>query len=108
MTEFEINQLDVATRDPAARVERLRSFGTKLYRKIFNEEVEKLWQEAKDRSGFVVACIRIAPEAVGLEALPWETMFDGEEFIAAGAKTGMSRLALDIAPQDELAPVPCL
>jgi tetratricopeptide (TPR) repeat protein len=106
MTEFEINQLDVAASDPEARVERLRSFGTKLYRKIFNEEVERRWQEAKDSSSFLVGCIRIAPEAAGLEALPWETMFDGEEFIAVGAKTGMSRLPLDIPPQNELAPVP--
>jgi tetratricopeptide (TPR) repeat protein len=106
MTEFEINQLDVSAKDPAARVERLQSFGAKLYGKVFSTEVEKLWQEAKDRSGFLVACIRIAPEAIGLEALPWEAMFDGEEFIAAGAKTGMSRLPLDIPPQDEISPVP--
>jgi hypothetical protein len=106
MTEFEVNQLDVAARDPAVRIERLKAYGAKLYSKIFGAEVEKLWQEAKARSGFLVACIRIAQEAVGLEALPWETMFDGEEFIAAGAKTGMSRLPLDIPPQDELAPAP--
>ena len=106
MTEFEINQLDVAVREPAARVERLRSFGAKLYRKVFSAEVEKLWQESKDGGSFLVACIRIAPEAVGLEVVPWETMFDGEEFIAAGAKTGMSRLPLDILPKDEMSPVP--
>jgi tetratricopeptide (TPR) repeat protein len=106
MIEFEINQLDVATRNPEARVDRLKAYGAKLYGKVFVAEVEKAWLEAKDGSGFLVACIRIAPEAVGLEALPWETMFDGEEFIAAGAKTGMSRLPLDIPPQDELAAVP--
>jgi tetratricopeptide (TPR) repeat protein len=106
MTEFEVNQLDVAARDPAVRIERLKAYGAKLYSEIFGAEVEKLWQEAKARSGFLVACIRIAPEAVGLEALPWETMFDGEEFIAAGARSGMSRLPLDIPAQDGLDPVP--
>lgn len=37
--------------------------------------------------------------------MPWETLFEGAEFIAAGAKTGMSRLPLDIAPQPSCAPI---
>ncbi|MFC1544916.1 tetratricopeptide repeat protein [Gemmatimonadota bacterium] len=38
--------------------------------------------------------------------LPWETLFDGEEFLAAGAKTSLSRLPLDIDPIADLPAVP--
>jgi hypothetical protein len=69
-------------------------------------EVQQIWQQYKDRTDFLTLCLRIAPKAAGLEALPWETLFDGEEFLAAGAKTGMSRLPLDIPPQADLPSLP--
>ena len=106
MNEFEFNQLDHDPRDPLGRIERIREFGQRLYRKLFNADVERVWKQQKASSDFLVLCLRIAPEAAGLESVPWETLFDGREFIAAGATTGMSRLPLDIDPQDDLLPVP--
>ncbi|HYL98900.1 MAG TPA: tetratricopeptide repeat protein [Blastocatellia bacterium] len=104
MTEFQLNELDFDAREPEKRLERLKSRGKKLYEKLFAPDVERIWNERKDASQFLVLCLRIAREAEGLEALPWETLYDPaeEEFIAAGAKTGMSRLPLDIEPQDGL------
>ncbi|HEY0073477.1 MAG TPA: tetratricopeptide repeat protein [Abditibacteriaceae bacterium] len=56
--------------------------------------------EHKQSNEFVVLCLRIAADANELEAIPWETLFDGEEFIAAGTRTTLSRLPLDVQPQD--------
>lgn len=107
LTGYEISGLDFDTRDPAARLERIKKFGGKLYQELFSPEIQKIWQRYKETSDFLILCLRIAPDpaTVGLEAIPWETLFDGEEFLAAGAKTGMSRLPLDIAPQDDCPPI---
>jgi CHAT domain len=106
MIEFELRGLDFDVKDPLGRIERLRAFGSRLYQKLFTSEVRCVWQEYKDRSDFLVLCLRIAPEASGLEALPWETLFDGEEYLAAGAKTVLSRLPLDVQPQKDLPAIP--
>ncbi len=102
LTEFTLKDLEPDFKDAAARVNRLEQFGRSLYKKLFNEDIERVWKEHKAASEFLVLCLRIAPEARGLEALPWETLYDGEEFIAAGGKTGLTRLPLDLAPQDNL------
>ncbi|HKV40593.1 MAG TPA: CHAT domain-containing protein [Blastocatellia bacterium] len=102
MTEFRINQLDYGVGDPVERLGRLTEFGQSLYKKLFSPEIERVWCELNESNSFLVLCLRIDPQAVGLEALPWETLFDGEEFIAAGAMTGLSRLPLDIAPPPDL------
>lgn len=106
MTDFEIRQLAPSDKDPQGRLERLKAFGSKLHDKLFSPEIQKIWQEYKKKSDFLVLCVRIDPEASGLESLPWETLYDGEEFIAAGGKTGLSRLPLDVEIQDDLPPIP--
>ncbi|UCH97581.1 MAG: CHAT domain-containing protein, partial [Candidatus Aminicenantes bacterium] len=106
MTDFEISSLDSKPKTPYERLERRRAFGNKLYRKLFTPEIEKTWQKYKEKSDFQVLCLRIAPEAEKLEVLPWETLYDSEEFIAAGARTGMTRLPLDILRQKDLPPLP--
>ncbi len=106
MTPFEMSRLDVDAKDPAGRYSRLQDYGYKLYQKLFTPEMQTLWQQHKRATDFLTLCLRIAPEAAGLEALPWETLHDGEEFLAAGAKTGMSRLPRDIAPQENLPSLP--
>ena len=106
MTEFEIKRLEPDAKDPHGRIERLKAFGTKLHEKLFTPDVLKLWHDYKDKSDFLGLCLRLAPAASKLEALPWETLFDGEEFLAAGAKTGLSRLPLDISIQNELPSLP--
>ncbi|HEY0003856.1 MAG TPA: tetratricopeptide repeat protein [Pyrinomonadaceae bacterium] len=103
---LESKQLDFDARDPAGRVGRLREFGRRLYQKIFTPEIERIWKEQKQRNEFFVLCIRIAVEANELEAIAWETLFDGEEFIAAGKRTTLSRLPLDVQPQGALPAVP--
>jgi CHAT domain-containing protein/tetratricopeptide (TPR) repeat protein len=102
----ELKRLDFDTKDPAGRVERLREFGRKLYQQIFTPDIARIWSEHKQSNEFLVLCIRIATEANELEAVPWETLFDGEEFIAAGTKTTSTRLPLDIQPQAQLPAVP--
>ncbi|MDT5122877.1 MAG: hypothetical protein QOC96_2359 [Acidobacteriota bacterium] len=102
----ELKRLDFDTKDPAGRVERLREFGRKLHQQIFTPEVARIWSEHKRSNEFVVLCIRIETNANELEAIAWETLFDGEEFIAAGTKTTITRLPLDIQPQAALPAVP--
>jgi len=107
MTDFELSRLDNAPKNPYEHIERRKAFGNKLYRKLFTPDIEKTWQEYKEKSDFLVLCIRIAPGpgAGKLEILPWETLYDGTEFIAAGARTGLTRLPLDISPQNDLPPL---
>ena len=103
---MELTQLDFDTRDPAGRVERLREFGRKLYQKIFTPEIESVWSKHKQENEFLVLCIRIAADANELESIAWETLFDGEEFVAAGTRTTITRLPLDVPPQAALPAVP--
>jgi len=98
MTDFQVSQLDPVHPDqPEEIFQRRQDFGVKLYEKLFVPEVEKVWQEYKEANDFLVLCLRIAREAEKLEVLPWETLYDGREFIAAGSRTGLVRLPLDIA-----------
>lgn len=106
MTDFEISRLDAKPKTQYERLERRKAFGSKLYQKLFTSEIEKTWQEYKEKSDFLVLYLRIAPEAEKSEVLPWETLYDSTEFIAAGARTGMTRLPLDISPQKDLSPLP--
>jgi tetratricopeptide (TPR) repeat protein len=95
----ELRRLDFDPRDPAARVERLRDFGARLHQQIFTSEIARIWSEHKQSHEFLVLCIRIDDDASELEAIAWETLFDGDEFIAAGARTTLSRLPLQVQPQ---------
>jgi CHAT domain-containing protein len=98
--------LDFDAGDPAGRVARLREFGTKLHQQIFTPEVARVWSEHKRSHEFLILCIRIEADANELEAIAWETLFDGAEFIAAGRKTTLSRLPLEIHTQAALPAVP--
>ncbi|MBN1902481.1 CHAT domain-containing protein, partial [Candidatus Sumerlaeota bacterium] len=104
LTEFEVSQLD--RRNPEERLNRMKEFGGKLYQKIFTEDVEKIWRDYKEKSDFLTLCIRISRDAEKLEILPWETLFDGEEFISAGVKTSLTRLPLDIKPKTDFPEIP--
>src|SRR6201988_3740805 len=106
LSSFELRQLDFDDKQPEQRVERLRAYGQRLYQAVFTPDVERLWQEQKQANEFLALCIRISPEANLLETIPWETLFDGEEYIAAGARTTLTRLPLDVAPQSNLEAVP--
>jgi len=106
LTEFAISRLDVDSKDPSERYDRLKAFGGKLYRILFTPEVARVWQQYKVRGDFLALCLRIASEADKLEALPWETLYDGREFIAAGAMTSLSRLPHGIPPSSDSQPVP--
>jgi tetratricopeptide (TPR) repeat protein len=98
LAQFEISRLDFNLRDPLGRLERLQDFGRKLYQRLFTAEVERLWREHRDHSDLLTLCLRIHDDAKRLEAVPWEALYDGAEFIAAGAKTTVTRLPLGIAP----------
>jgi tetratricopeptide (TPR) repeat protein len=106
LTEYEITRLDFDGRNPQARLDRLHAFGLNLYRTIFSQSIEEIWRQRRESDEFLTLCVRIDESARGLEALPWETLHDGEEFLAAGAKTGLSRLPIDIQPREKLDPVP--
>lgn len=100
MAGFELERLDYDRRNPHGRLELLRAYGTRLYEKLFaSPDVRRTWQEYRERSGFLVLCVRIHDDAAGLEALPWETLHDGAEFIAGGATTEITRLPLKVRPQ---------
>ncbi len=105
MTEYEIRRLDADSKDPSSRFERMKAFGQKLYAKVFTSQVQEVWREYKEKGDFLSLCLRIAPGAVGLEALPWEALHDGKEFLCAGARTSLFRLPLDIPAIDDLPPV---
>jgi hypothetical protein len=85
ITQFEINRLEPDEKDPSARLDRIRDFGGKLYKKLFTPDVQKLWAGFVRKADFLVLCLRIDPQASELETLPWETLYNGEEFLAAGA-----------------------
>ena len=99
-------QTRINPRDPLGRLERLQAFGRKLYQKLFTAEVEQIWRQQRDGSNFLTLCVRIHDDAKRLEAVPWEALHDGAEFIAAGAKTTVTRLPLGIAPAAELPAIP--
>lgn len=96
ITDFEIRRLVVDRRDSYSRLERLEEFGRKLHNMLFCDKIKELWQKYKTEAEFLELCLRIAPEADDLETLPWETLYDGQEYLAAGTKTGLSRLPTDI------------
>ena len=106
LAQFEISRLDFNPRDPLGRLERLRDFGRKLYQKLFTTEIEQLWRQQRDSGDFLTLCLRIHDNAKRLEAVPWEALHDGAEFIAAGAKTTITRLPLGIAPPADLPAIP--
>jgi len=106
LSESVTKKLDFDARDPAGRVASLREFGTKLHQQIFTPEVARVWSEHKRSHEFLILCVRIEAEANELEAIAWETLFDGEEFIAAGRNTTLSRLPLEIHTQAALPAVP--
>src|ERR1700686_3547193 len=105
LTDFSVDRLNASTKDAAERFDELRKIGEELYQKVFPPTVEHVWSEYKQRSKFLILCMRFDEEARRLDVLPWETLHDGQEFIAAGANTTFTRLPLDIAPQDEMPPV---
>ena len=106
VTRFEINQLEPDSKDPHGRLERLQAFGKKLHDQLFSSEIQEVWQQFKEAGDFLVLCIRLDPKVQELAALPWETLFDGEEYLAAGPRTSLTRLPLDVPAQSDLPPIP--
>ncbi|HKP81173.1 MAG TPA: CHAT domain-containing protein [Pyrinomonadaceae bacterium] len=106
LSTFDLGQLDFDAKDPAARLDRITAFGSRLYQKVFTADVARVWSEHKEASEFSVLCIRIASDASELESIPWETLFDGEDFIATGARSTVSRLPRDVQPLSVLPAVP--
>jgi CHAT domain-containing protein len=102
LTDFSVDRLNASTKDAAERFDELQKLGRELYQKLFPPAIEQVWREYKQRSEFLIFCLRFAEGAKKLEVLPWETLHDGAEFIAAGAKTTLVRLPLDVAPPGEL------
>jgi tetratricopeptide (TPR) repeat protein len=99
MTGFELERLDYDRRNSRGRVEQLRAYGARLYEKLFaSPDVRRVWQEYRERSNFLVLRMRIHDNAAGLEALPWETLYDGEDFIAGGTTTEITRSPLNVEP----------
>ncbi|MCP4693515.1 MAG: CHAT domain-containing protein, partial [Desulfobacterales bacterium] len=93
-------------RDSRERIDKAREAGVALYRKVFTPEIERSFREYRKKSDHLTIRIRIAREAEALEAAPWETMHDGEAFLAADARTGIVRLPLDIEPRGDLPALP--
>ncbi len=106
LTDFSVDRLNASTKDPAERFDELQKLGRELYQKLFPPAVEQVWHEYKQRSEFLILCLRFAEGTTKLEVLPWETLHDGAEFIATGAKTTLTRLPLDVTPPDEQPPIP--
>ncbi|MBI3422479.1 MAG: CHAT domain-containing protein [Acidobacteria bacterium] len=106
LAQVEISRLDFNPRDPLGRLERLQAFGQKLYQKLFPAEIERLWQAQRERADLLTLRVRIHADAKRLEAVPWEALHDGTEFLAAGAKTTLTRLPLGIDPITDLPAIP--
>lgn len=106
LTDFSVDRLNASTKDAAERFDELQKLGQELYQKLFPSTVEQVWNKYKQRNEFLILCLRFAPGATKLEVLPWETLHDGTEFIAAGSKTTLTRLPLDIAFPNDLLPIP--
>ena len=106
LTDFSVDRLNASTKDAAERFDELQKLGRELYQKLFLPAVEQVWNEYKQRSEFLILCLRFADGAAKLEVLPWETLHDGAEFIAAGARTTLTRLPLDVPVPEALPPIP--
>lgn len=102
LTAYDVSNLDSGKVEPGIRFEKLKSFGSVLYNRLFTKEIGDVWRNFKEKEDFVTLCIRISREVERLELLPWETLYDGREFIAAGACTGLTRLPLDISIKTDL------
>jgi tetratricopeptide (TPR) repeat protein len=106
LTDFSVDRLNASSKDAAERFDEFRKIGAQLYQKLFPPAVEQVWNDYKQRSEYLILCLRFAEAATKLEVLPWETLHDGSEFIAAGAKTTLTRLPLDVKPQSGLPLIP--
>jgi tetratricopeptide (TPR) repeat protein/CHAT domain-containing protein len=106
LTDFGVDRLNASTLKAPEHSEEIQGIGKHLYQRLFTSEVESIWNKYKQTADFLILCLRFAPEAKGLEVLPWETMYDGYEFIAAGAKTTLTRLPSDCNPPTDLPPIP--
>lgn len=106
LTDFSVDRFNASAKDALERFDELQKLGRELYQKLFPPAVEQVWHEYKQRSEFLILCLRFAEDATKLEVLPCETLHDGAEFIAAGAKTTLVRLPLAVAPPSELPPIP--
>ena len=107
LTKFAVGELEQDGRDPHRRMERFENMGGRLYGLLFSEEIREVWESFKREADFLSLCLRISPDAAEeLEMLPWEALYDGERFLAAGADTGVFRLPLNTEPVSELSPVP--
>ncbi|MGE5341325.1 MAG: tetratricopeptide repeat protein [Candidatus Omnitrophota bacterium] len=104
LTAYEVSKLDIGNEHPEKRFQKLQAFGLNLYHKLFTPEIEKVWNDVKANPNhdFVTLCLRIERNAEKLELLPWETLYDGHEFIAAGVRTSLTRLPLDIPVKKNL------
>ncbi len=99
MTDFSSSRSGPGQGDSRERLDRAREAGVALYRNVVTPKIERALRDHKRKSDHLTIYIRIAREAEALEATPLETMYDGEEFLAAGANTGIVRLPLDIEPR---------
>jgi tetratricopeptide (TPR) repeat protein/CHAT domain-containing protein/NADH/NAD ratio-sensing transcriptional regulator Rex len=105
LTDFSVDRLNTSAEDPAVRFDELQRLGRELYQKLFPPELEQIWNEYKQRHEFLILCLRFSETAMKLEVLPWETLHDGTEFIAAGLKTTITRLPLNLAQPSDLPPI---
>ena len=71
LTDFSVDRLNASAKDPAERFDELRKLGRELYQKLFTRAVEQVWNEYKQRNGFLILCLRLAEAAAKLEVLPW-------------------------------------
>ncbi len=63
LTDFSVDRLNASTQDAGDRFDKLKEKGQELYRELFTPNVQQVWNEYKQRSEFLILCLRFADEA---------------------------------------------
>lgn len=86
-------------KDTPSMYGKLKDFGEKLYKGILADKIGRELRRLIDVGGIVALRLRIEPPE--LKNVPWETFFDGSEFLATSAGMVISRIPPGIAKSDK-------
>jgi hypothetical protein len=68
-----------------------KSFGSLLFKALFKESVGDAWSNSRGRVGDGVLRLRLWINVPHLAALPWEMLWDGQQFLATSANIPVTR-----------------
>ena len=107
VTDFSIRRLDSRGDEPDNRLAALEEFGRDLFAKLFAGKVAEVFEHLREDADFLEVHLRFAESAASLESIPWETLHDGSEFLAAGLRSTILRLPVEVTGDRTSAELRC-